>query len=65
MTNREVWSQAKAPAITGAAAGTAVVMVLVGFALTFALSRLGAEPGLGNRSNPPKERAVSKDTLPG
>jgi putative membrane protein len=48
ITDRAVWAQRTPPAITGWAAATAVVMVLVGFGATFGLSRVGEKPGLGS-----------------
>ncbi|RMF85717.1 MAG: DUF368 domain-containing protein [Planctomycetota bacterium] len=46
--DREVWSRRTPPPITTGGVATAVVMVLVGFGGTFALSRLGGEGKLGS-----------------
>ena len=43
--DRTIWDQRRTPAISGREAGLALLMVLLGFGMTFALSRTG---GVGN-----------------
>ena len=48
-TDPAAWVRRTEPAISARAAGTALVMVLVGFAGTFVLSRTGTRAGAGSR----------------
>jgi putative membrane protein len=49
VTDPEVLRQREAPGLAVGSVVTAVLMALVGFGVTFALSRLGDEAGLGSR----------------